>query len=193
MNLKNILLLLGLFAVGACKQDAKVLPSEGQINPISTQRTDELPFACDIFSAEEMLKILDMKVDLEVLDGNRNTSSENSTSCFYRWNDENYGMSGAVIQISRNPYPEEIPDYINTYMNNKRWEGENSYDDPNTVFKYSDMEGFDFPVIYNRETYKYYFGVKNTFLCSVVFNYPAPPEQLDAWFKEIASKMVATI
>jgi hypothetical protein len=193
MNLRNILVLALVLVLGACKQDSKVLPSEGQINPVSTERTDELPFACDLFTAEEMLDILGMGVDLEVLDGNRNSSAKNTTACFYRWNDEKYGMSGVVIQVSRNSFPEEIPDYVNTYMNNKRWEGENSYDDPNTVFKYSDMENFDFPAIYNRETYKYYFGAKNVFLCSVAFNYPAGPEQLDEWFKQIARKMAARI
>jgi hypothetical protein len=193
MNLKNILILLVVVAFSSCKKDVKVMPSEGQINPLSTERSDVLPFACDIFTADEILSILGMEQDMEVLDGNRGSSNTNSTSCFYRWNDDDYGMSGVLIQVNRNPLPDEIPDYVTKYMNNKRWEGENSYDDPNTIFKYSDMEGFDFPVIYNRETYRYYFGIKNTFLCSVAFNYPTTGEVLDEWFKPIARKMMAEI
>ncbi|GLR17288.1 hypothetical protein GCM10007940_19030 [Portibacter lacus] len=175
----------------SCKSDPKVMPAEGVVTPSTPERTDVVPYACDIVSEKEMLDILDMDVKLEVLDGNRNKPSGNSTSCFYKWQDDRYDVSGVMIQFTRNPYPDEIPDYVNKYMNNKRWEGENSYDDPNVTFKYSDMEGLPYEAIYNRETYKYYFGVKNTFLCSVAFNYPAEPEQLDAWFKEIAQIMIS--
>lgn len=189
MNIKITTLLLFLIVLASCKKDVKVLPSEGAINPVQNERSDKLPFACDLVSEKEMKKILNMDITFDVMDGNRNQKSENSTSCFYKWDDPKYDVSGVMIQVNRNPLPDEIPDYVTKYMNNKRWEGENSYDDPNVSFKYSDLEGLEFPAIYNRETYKYYFGVKNMYLCSVAFNYPAGPEQLDAWFKDIAMEM----
>ncbi len=58
MNLRNILILFVLLIIVSCKMDSKVMPSEGQINPLSTERGDKLPFACDIFTAEEMTIIL---------------------------------------------------------------------------------------------------------------------------------------
>ena len=193
MNIKIITLLAVLFALSSCKQDAPVLPSEGEINPVNSIIQAELPYACDIISNKEMMEILDMGIALDVLDGNRNLTSETSSSCFYKWDDPKYDASGVMIQVNRNPLPDEIPDFVLKYMNNKRWEGENSSDDPNISFKYSDLEGLPFPAIYNRETFKYYFGIKNTFLCSVAFNYPAEPEQLDAWFKLIAEKMLKEV
>jgi len=167
---------------------------DGEIQaPVLNERTDKLIFACDLISSDEMLEILGMEVNLEVLDGNRNKPSTTTSSCFYKWDDMKYDVSGVMVQVNRNPLPDEIPDYVPKYMNNKRWNGERSYDDPDVVFKYEDLEGLEFPAIYNRETYKYYFGIKDTYLCSVVFNYPASPEQLDSWFKVIATKILAKV
>jgi len=193
MNIKVIILLALLFAFSSCKEDKPVLPSEGEISPVGTVDQVKLPFACDIISEKEMQDILAMDIALDVMDGNRNLTSETSTSCFYKWDDPKYDVSGVMIQVNKNPLPDEIPDYVNKYMNNKRWEGENNGEDIDEIFKYSDLEGLDFPAIYNRETYKYYFGIKNTYLCSVAFNYPASPEQLDAWFKVIAEKMIKEV
>ncbi|WP_235299179.1 hypothetical protein [Portibacter marinus] len=179
--------------LSSCANDGRVEPTDQIEAPQKIERTDKLPFACDFIDEKEMLSILDKDVNLEVLDGNRNRKSEHSTSCFYKWDDIQYDVSGVMIQINRNPLPDEIPNFVQKSLDNKRWEGERSYDDPNISFKYDDMEGMPFPVIYNRETNKYFFGLKDMFVCSVVFNYPAEPDQLDAWFREIATKIVESV
>ena len=53
--------------LASCANDGRVEPTESVEAPVKVERTDQLPFACDLFTQQEMLKILDKQVDMEVL------------------------------------------------------------------------------------------------------------------------------
>ena len=184
--LMMVVISIGMFS---CKQDGaadKVDP-----NVIDGVVFDPLPFACDIIKSTKMASILTLEEStLELLDGNRGQTNSNSTSCFYKWNDAVYDDSGVFIQVQRNPVPDELADYVQVSMNNKKFEGERSYDDPNQRYLYQDFTGISVPAIVNRENTRYYFTKGNKYLYSVAFNYPVPAEKMDALFIEIATEMM---
>jgi hypothetical protein len=176
----------------ACKRDSKgdMLPSEGQINNTQMQ-TAQLPFACDLVDQKKVIELLGLEVsELEVLDGNRSGVSQNSTSCFYKWSDRVYGESAIMIQVQGNPLPDELPDFVQAFIDNKKYEGERGHEDRDAVYKYDVFEGLGVQSIYNRELNRYYFAKGTDYLCSVAFNYPIDASKLDATFIEVANVML---
>ncbi len=188
-------LLICLVSLSACKRDSSEVESNisENLNTVPTDQFDELPFACDLVKETTMREILGKDIELEVLDGNRSGISAHATSCFYKWSDPVYDVSGVMIQVQRNPLPDELPDFVQAYINNKKWEGENSHENPGEKFKYQDFEGLDVQAIFNEEVDRYYFAKDTKFLCSVAFNYPLPQDKLDAMFVEIANLMLQKV
>ena len=189
-----------LFAIAtftACKQDntSVMTADEGDtmVSDITgeTFQLDPLPNACDIVTSDQMAEILGLEEgELEMLDGNRNNKGANNTSCFYKWYDDSYDNSGVMIQIIRNSMPDELPDYVQATMNNKKWNGENSFEEPGVKYMYVDYEGIEVPAIFNDELDRYYFTKGYKYLYSVAFNYPIETTEMHQMFDKISALML---
>lgn len=180
----------------SCKQDnqsAVMSTGDTMISSVTGEEIplDPLPVACNLISAKQMAEFLGKEESaLEILDGNRNQPGANNTACFYKWRDDVYDASGVFIQIQRNSLPDELPDFVMATMNNKKWEGENSMDEPGKAFKYVDYSGLEVPAIYCDEIDRYYFTKGYKYLYSVAFNYPIKEEEMHAIFNKIANLML---
>lgn len=186
----------------SCKRD-KAAPvdsasnnSATEIGSVTLPTETVLPFACDLVRNSQMLEIIKINEELDVMDGNRSGTSSNASSCFYKWNDAVYGSSGVMIQVQKNPLPDELPDFVQAYIDNKKYEGENANEAGGAKYKYKDFEGLNIEgvqAIYNEELNRYYFAKDTKYLNSVAFNYPLKREVLDAYFVEIAKLMLDKI
>jgi hypothetical protein len=180
----------------SCKQDnsSEVMSTgDTMISTVTGEEIplDPLPVACELISAKQMAEFLGKEESaFEILDGNRNQPGANNTACFYKWKDPVYDASGVFIQIQRNSLPDELPDFVMATMNNKKWEGENSMDEPGKSFKYVDYSGLEVPAIYCAEIDRYYFTKGYKYLYSVAFNYPIKEEEMNAIFNKIANLML---
>ena len=171
----------------ACRRDTKA----EILNATADNGHVELPFACDLVNEAQMKEILGKaEFEFEILDGNRTAQNENSTSCFYKWFDNIYDDSGVLIQLQRNPLPDEIPDYVTAMFKVKMWDGENTYQGGNETHTYTVFEGLSVPALYNTDLKQYYFGLGTQVLGMVAFNYPIDQEKLDAAFIQIANTMI---
>lgn len=179
----------------SCKRDTE-LKSDApvtEIGNVNLPGQTVLPYACDLVLENQMQGILGFTEKLDVMDGNRSGISSNAASCFYKWNDAMYGSSGVMIQVQKNPLPDELPDFVQAYIDNKKYEGENANEENGAKYKYKDFEGLNIEgvqAIYNDELNRYYFAKDTKFLNSVAFNYPLEREVLDGYFIEIAKIML---
>lgn len=177
--------------ISSCKSDDSK-PSNSTIAPLEAN-LDKLPVACDIIDEKTMLDILGIDAtSLDISDGNKSGgSSSNTASCFYKWNDKVYDASGVLILVQRNPLPDELPDFVQATLNNKKYEGENSMNPNDPPKKYKDFEGLGFQAVYNEELGRYYFAKDVKYLYSIAFNYPVGQDKLNEYFKALSTAIMA--
>ena len=83
--------------------------------------------------------------------------------------------AGMFIQMIRNPFPDEYPDYISKYVASYRTEGEQGVEMDPIYFK--KFEGFGDDGSYSTEAGKYYWRLGEAVSFLIAFNTTHTPEE----------------
>lgn len=91
-------------------------------------------------------------------------AEKTSRSCFWKWNG-----GGMLVQISTNPMPEEVPNYISKSLNTKRSFGDSNLGS-NASSKFVDFKGPGTYNIKHEATSRYYVSKGDDYMIFVMFN-----------------------
>lgn len=105
-----------------------------------------------------------------------------SRSCFWRWNG-----AGMMIQISTNPMPEQVPNYISKSLNTKRSFGDSSLGGENSS-KFVDFNGPGTINIKHEATSRYYVSKGDEYMIFIMFN--GATKNYDKVVKEVTSDII---
>lgn len=137
-------------------------------DPVTYKFPFELPEACQLIETSMISQLFDVDVEaINVKDGN--PDAKEYRSCFFKWDDINYPNTGVLIQILRNPVPEEYPEYLTYTVANKRSLGENIVGASAPVLA-EKFPGFGDDGSYSYEIGKYYWRVKDDVAFMLAFN-----------------------
>lgn len=109
-------------------------------------------------------------------------AEKHSRSCFWKWNN-----GGLMIQISTNPMPEEVPNYISKVLNSKKSFGDSNPDSESNS-KFVNFSGPGTINIKHQDSGRYYVSKGDDFLIMVMFN--GKKKNYDKVVNEIASKIM---
>lgn len=129
---------------------------------------DLIPDACEMLKAKLVADEFDVReADILISNGQRRKSNNNSSkSCFWRWTG-----GGILIQISRNPLPDEIPNWTEKYMSSKRSSGERNIENGKTVqYEFKEFDGPGAENLYSHELGRYYSVFQEKYVVSLIFN-----------------------
>lgn len=127
-----------------------------------------LPEACQLIEPSLVSQLFNVDVEaINVNDGN--PSAKEFRSCFFKWDDIYYPNTGILIQILRNPVPEEYPEYLSYTVANKRSLGENIVGASSPVLAEM-FSGFGDDGSYSYEIGKYYWRVRDDVAFMLAFN-----------------------
>lgn len=145
-----------------------------------------IPRVCNLLSEEDVAQAFSISSTIiNESNGNRSQiSSDNSKSCFWRWTE-----GGILVQISKNPFPEEVNDWGSRYMNSKKTNGEKTTSSADSRFTYKDFDGPGKYNIYNAELGRFYTSKDEDFIISLIFNGNYPERKKMQIAKELLTKV----
>lgn len=123
--------------------------------------------ACELITVEDVQEIL--KLEPSSVDKKLGGLSENSQSCFFRWNDPDFPNAAILIQALANPVFEEFPDWPSTFIDAKMVEGEVALGTTEPML-FKEFNGVGHDGAYNPITGKYYWRYKNEQVFMLAFN-----------------------
>jgi len=127
-----------------------------------------LPEACQLIEPSLVSQLFN--VDVEAINiKDANPEAEHFRSCFFKWDDIYYPNTGILIQLLRNPVPDEYPEYLTYTVANKRSLGENMVGASAPIISKL-FPGFGDDGSYSFEIGKYYWRVKDDVAFMLAFN-----------------------
>ncbi len=153
-----------------------------------------LPNACTLVSKAKISSIIGVKaLDVQQKDGS-SKQSKFSRSCFFRWEHEGVPNSGILLQVQKNPVPDEFAGWATSFIDSKKENGETDFSGAGEVFKYKNLPNLGSAGAYSHELGKYYWRVDDKFVCMVAFNImdSTEKEQL-SWATQIGKLMTASL
>ena len=144
--------------------------------------------ACTLVDHEDIAKALGLELKrLEITDSTNPDANRTASSCFFKWNDNDLPNAGILVQVQRNIYPDEYPDYIIGVVESKKTSGENGLSQEAILFD-------DFPDIGDDGAFSYKAGsaiwrLGNKVMFSISFNTTFPKDKQYRIARTIAAKM----
>lgn len=112
-------------------------------------------------------------------------AEKHSSSCFWKWNN-----GGLMIQISTNPMPEEVPNYISKVLTSKKSFGDSNPDNESNS-KFINFSGPGTINIKHQESGRYYVSKGDDYMIMIMFQ--GKKKNYDKIVNELASKIFKTL
>ena len=153
---------------------------------------DALPNACDLVSAEFISKTLGVVAarDIYVKDGSGKNPT-NARSCFFKWDNGSNPNAGVLVQVQKNPLPDEFPDWASYYIRAKRDHGDKMPDGSGS-YRYKDFPGIGVAGAYNYELARYAWRTETDNVFLVAFNLQSSEAEQKIWAKKIGDELMRT-
>lgn len=113
----------------------------------------------------------------------------NSNTCFFKWDDPNYPNTGIMMQVKKNPYPVELPEWAMVTMNGLRKDGETGLGGEFN-HRYSPLNGMATEGLYNSDIGKYYWRLSDKVVLFLAFNTVHEQEPQFKMATELGSQMI---
>jgi hypothetical protein len=139
---------------------------------------NDVPVAADFIDVSTMEEFLELEPGtIYDVVKNLNLSNKNSNSIFYQIDDPDLGNAAVMIQVTKNPLPDDISDkdYAAYYINNKVNEGERSAKNPEEPTRFEDWD-VGVAGAYNKDLGKYYWRDKDHVIYLFATNVTLPIE-----------------
>jgi len=209
MNIKHIIILLGLTALMSCNGSgcnnsgdsatrgtiASTAPGQpiGQgldIAGLVQKRGKIIVPACIIVPLDRIASVVGVSPDdIEIRDSSPNDVNPSHSSCFFKWEDSAVVSAGILLQVRKNPLKEEeYPDYIQMFIDSKRNVGEQDTDGGKYLF--DTFPGFGDDGVYSHTSGKYFWQMGNKVLMSIAFNTSHTDEQQYQIASTLATDMI---
>lgn len=215
---KLTILFLGIFVIMSCgadsnnksttanntasqNQEVAQTPSNttGEVEQVVMNNYDDreydpsVPDACTLIKLEDIASIIDVPAHaIDVKDGS-NKVTTTTRSCFFRWVDGSFGNSGVLIQVQKNPIPEEYAEWPTLFIESKIKNGEQTFDGTEVNHKYVKWDGIGDAGCYSYEASKYHWRVKDDFVFMIAFNSDVKNAKQLKQATAIAKKVMSTM
>lgn len=147
-----------------------------------------IQYTCALLSPQIIADALGKTTqELSMTNATPPAESPQQSACFIKYEDFDLPNAGLFVQMIRNPFPDEYPDYISKYVESYRLQGEQAVDEAPIFFK--KFEGFGDDGSYSTEAGKYYWRLGERVSFLIAFNtLHNPAEQY-----EIATKLAKAL
>jgi hypothetical protein len=125
--------------------------------------------ACSLISPKYIARVLGVdQGSINVKEGSK-TGRTIARSCFFKWESE-IPNGGILVQIQKNPVPDDFPEYVQYFISTKKREGENSFSEGGYVYEFTDWGTVGDEGAYSSEAGKYYWRLGNEYIFMLAFN-----------------------
>ncbi len=151
-----------------------------------------LPEPCELITIEELSRIFRISQDAISIKDASDAAAPHTVSCFFRWDAGAYDNQGILIQVMKNPIPEEFEYWVSTFVSSKRTKGEQTFMGEPLNFKYKDYPGYGDDGSYSYELGKYFWriGEEKVFMIAFKVDGLLENQQVD-YANKINDKMMS--
>lgn len=130
----------------------------------------DVPDACTLITEAEVAAIIGLaEADVNLKDGS-NKLTATTRSCFFRWADSSSPSAGILIQVQKNPIPEEYADWPILFIDSKIKNGEQTFDGTDVSYKFKKWDVVGDAGCYSYDAGKYHWRLGNQYVFMVAFN-----------------------
>ncbi len=155
------------------------------------KKWDALPLQdpCSLISDQYLAEL--MKIDVQSINVKLGSSPSQTAaqSCFFRWDHDGVPNSGVLVQVQKNPLPDEIDDWATYYIQAKLHGGDK---DPQSgeAFKYKKFEGVGKAGAYSHQMHRYLWRTDKNRVFLLAFNLDVTAEEELRLAKEISQEVM---
>ncbi len=174
-------------AIQKAKEQAKLKKEKS----LKSYNGVELPSACRLIHASFITKVMGGSVqqsDILTKDGSAKSATD-ARSCFYKWDDGGNPNGGVLIQVQRNPIPDEFPDWASYYVSAKKNQGDQMPDGSGS-YRYKDFPGMGLAGAYNYDLSRYVWRSETDHVFMVAFNLASSEAEQLIWAEKIGKEMM---
>lgn len=159
------------------------------IHGIVSAKKELLPDMCDLVPKSYIAEVLGLDNDAVTLNNSSQSGANpKHKTCFFKWTDPNFPNTGIMLQAMRNPLPDEFPEYLTTFIQSKRENGENALGDE-FVHYFKDFRGVGDEGIYNADIGKYFWRYSDLVVFQLAFNSIHEQDEQLAIASKLATRM----
>jgi len=147
-----------------------------------------LPNACELVSPFYLAELLDVDPKLITVKDGSGKNAVDARACFFKWETSSNPNSGVLIQVQRNPVPEEFPDWASYYVNGKKNQGDQTADG-STTHRYKDFPGIGLAGAYSYDLSRYVWRNETDNVFMIAFNLESSEAEQYAWAEKIAKRV----
>lgn len=147
-----------------------------------------LPSACNLVNASFISQVMGNVEfsDIITKDGSGKKAVD-ARSCFFKWDDQGNPNGGVLLQIQRNPLPDEFPDWASYYISSKRNQGDQMPDGSGS-YRYKDFPGMGIAGGYNYDLGRYVWRTETDNVFMVAFNLQSSEAEQLIWAEKIGKE-----
>ncbi|HPQ21879.1 MAG TPA: hypothetical protein PK147_08510 [Saprospiraceae bacterium] len=149
-----------------------------------------VPDACSLLNTSWLAGVLGVnESQIQVKDGS-DSHMPNAKACFFKYDDEDLGNAGILLQVMTNPVHDEFPEWVSQFVNAKITDGEQDYTTTNELYKYKPWKALGDGGAYSSELSKYHWRLGNNYLFLLAFNLDKSEDDKLAMAQKIGNKVL---
>lgn len=146
------------------------------VDALLAKRRSMLGNACSIVPQKVVADALGLTPqDLILRNSTPRDDNPTHTSCFFKWEDYDLPNAGILLQLMRNPTPEDFEEYVPVFIESFRLRGEQGVGEEPIVYR--KFEGFGDDGSYSTEGGKYFWRLGDKIIFGIAFNTTHAPEE----------------
>ena len=132
--------------------------------------------ACNLVPLQRIADALGVTPqEILLTDSTPRDANPTQSSCFFKWTDYTLPNAGIFLQMIRNPYPDEYPDYLIQFVGSRKVNGEQNTE--GLVDQFKGLEGFGDDGAYSISGGKYFWRLGDKVVFHIAFNTSHTPDQ----------------
>jgi len=149
-----------------------------------------LPSACDLMSADFISTVITGPTASEIFvkDGSGKKAVD-ARACFFKWNDNGNVNGGVLVQVQRNPIPEEFDEWAAYYISSKLNHGD-KMPDGSATYRYKRFDGMGVAGAYNYDLARYMWRTESDHVFMVAFNLESSEAEQLIWAEKIGRHLM---
>ncbi len=130
----------------------------------------DIPDACSLITEDQVETIFGLPKGSVALKDGSSPQATKSRACFFRWETDANPNAGILIQVQKNPVPEEYAEWPTLFIESKIEGGEQTFDGSGISYKFEKWDEAGDAGCFSYEAGKYHWRIADDYLILLAFN-----------------------
>ncbi len=130
----------------------------------------DIPDACTLITEAQVESVFGLPKGTVALKDGSSTQATKARACFFRWETDANPNAGILIQVQKNPIPEEYAEWPTLFIQSKIEGGEQTFDGSGISYKFEKWDEAGDAGCFSYEAGKYHWRIADDYVILLAFN-----------------------